>query len=344
MALRTFNGPGGPIVYDDGQPEERETPILPDPATEPAGIQDPWQAVGGVDAPTRTLTLSPGQDLDGAVAAGTVSDAQADMARQGLAGVVGDAPAPPPLSVAAPTPPAEDPNAPRITQDSNFKEVIVDPMSGSTDLGKPTREEAQAEAIAQDQQVRDAKRAALEGRWDQLDDAALKITDPVLRQQIAAEQGVIADQAKELANEESLIAGKDAAAAQERVKAEAAQAFAAREAEIAQRAADLAADRQKAEAARARLEEQAMRPVDRSLGLSTGQSIMLAISVAIAGFGSALKGQGDKNPALDILMRSIDKNVEDQWARKKELWAAADRIAQGMGDFDNKGVILEKLK
>lgn len=45
---------------------------------------------------------------------------------------------------------------------------------------------------------------------------------------------------------------------------------------------------------------------------STANKVGLAISVALAGLGSAMKGQGDKNPALDIMMGAINDDVNDQ--------------------------------
>lgn len=45
-----------------------------------------------------------------------------------------------------------------------------------------------------------------------------------------------------------------------------------------------------------------------------GQKVGLILSTLVAGIGSAMKGQGDKNPAVDILLSSIDKSVADQMA------------------------------
>lgn len=199
-----------------------------------------------------------------------------------------------------------------------------------------TPEEAQAR--------RDAKRAYLEHQFSVLDDEALSGTaTPERRLNIVAEQGAIADLLKATAEEDALVAGDSVKVEQERVKAEAAQQIARQEAEAAARARALEVARQKAEHHIAQIEEQANKPVDRSLGLGIGKSILLALSLVASGLGSALKGQGDKNPALDILMRNIDQHVADQWARKKELWGQVDRIAKGMGEMGDQAAVRQKL-
>lgn len=50
-------------------------------------------------------------------------------------------------------------------------------------------------------------------------------------------------------------------------------------------------------------------------GMSTGELVM----AAIAGLGSALKGQGAQNPALPIIMQKIQQDVDDQIRERDEL-------------------------
>jgi hypothetical protein len=64
--------------------------------------------------------------------------------------------------------------------------------------------------------------------------------------------------------------------------------------------------------------------VDPNRGISGDRQTWAWIAAAIAGFGSALKGEGDKNPALQALMSNLDKNVQLQMSER-------DAIAQGIG-------------
>lgn len=84
-----------------------------------------------------------------------------------------------------------------------------------------------------------------------------------------------------------------------------------------------------------KVKEFADKKIDRSLGLSTGRSVLLGISVALAGLGSALKGQGDKNPALDIVMKAINEHVEDQWRAKEAIKDAAGMARDQLGIFQD---------
>lgn len=45
---------------------------------------------------------------------------------------------------------------------------------------------------------------------------------------------------------------------------------------------------------------------------STASTIGIGIAVAMTGIGMAMKGQGDKNPALDIIMKAINQDIELQ--------------------------------
>ena len=50
-------------------------------------------------------------------------------------------------------------------------------------------------------------------------------------------------------------------------------------------------------------------------GMNTGE----ILGALVAGFGSAMKGQGDRNPALDMAMANIERNVDDQIRERDEL-------------------------
>ena len=99
------------------------------------------------------------------------------------------------------------------------------------------------------------------------------------------------------------------------------------EVEAAEDAKRVAAVEQKFDAA---MEEHANFKIDRSMHRSTTNSVLTALSIAIAGFGSALKGQGDKNPALDIVMGYARQHVEDQYrerdALKDKIGLTRDRL------------------
>lgn len=80
------------------------------------------------------------------------------------------------------------------------------------------------------------------------------------------------------------------------------------------RAADEAALKQKESVWQAKNDEWMKAKVTRR-GMSTGEMVM----AAIAGFGSALKGQGDQNPALGVIMSNIQRDVDDQIRERDEL-------------------------
>jgi hypothetical protein len=62
-------------------------------------------------------------------------------------------------------------------------------------------------------------------------------------------------------------------------------------------------------------------------GISTGEMVM----AAIAGFGAALKGQGDQNPALGVIYNNIQKDVDDQIRERDEL---GKRVGALKGSLD----------
>ena len=265
----------------------------------------------------------------------------------------GDFTNPDALSAASPVPPpGPEPVQPEPTGDAGAAiagaaKKVADVMSGDINLA-PAQEAALPPAPEQPpmspEESRAARQANLEDQWNAYDQAILQTQDPVVLSKLAGEQNVIAEQMKGLALEERASADQAVAAEHDRIRAEAAEAIRRKEEEVAANQRRIENARQRAEHMIAQVEAEAAKPVDRSLGLGTGKSILLAISVALAGLGSALKGQGDKNPALDIVMRAIDKHVEDQWAHKKELWQQADRIAKGMGEFDDKTMVNTKIK
>jgi hypothetical protein len=80
------------------------------------------------------------------------------------------------------------------------------------------------------------------------------------------------------------------------------------------RAADEAALKQKESVWQAKNDEWMKAKVTRR-GMSTGEIVM----AAIAGFGSAMKGQGDQNPALGVIMGNIQRDVDDQIRERDEL-------------------------
>ena len=103
------------------------------------------------------------------------------------------------------------------------------------------------------------------------------------------------------------------------------QALAERDAQIRQKAID-SEHKWRMDKLDAADEEAAKRPIDRSWGNgSTGSLVMTAISVALAGLGSALKGDGANNPALNIVLRQIDQRVADQWKKKGDTTEWADK-------------------
>jgi hypothetical protein len=98
--------------------------------------------------------------------------------------------------------------------------------------------------------------------------------------------------------------------------------FKAREADDQKRIADTTALYE------AKVKEFADAKVDRN---KYKVSPMAAIGVALSGLGSAIKGQGDKNPALDLLMRQIDQYVEDGYRAKAALGQEAGMLKDRLG-------------
>lgn len=98
--------------------------------------------------------------------------------------------------------------------------------------------------------------------------------------------------------------------------------FKAREADDQKRIADTTALYE------AKVKEFADAKVDRN---KYKVSPLAAIGVALSGLGSAVKGQGDKNPALDLLMRQIDQYVEDGYRAKAALGQEAGLLKDRLG-------------
>lgn len=80
----------------------------------------------------------------------------------------------------------------------------------------------------------------------------------------------------------------------------------------------------------------------------TGQKVMAAIGVALSGLGMALKGRGGENPALDLIMSEIDKDVSLQMAERdkmKEGIAFAEGEIQGaIGDASRRAAQMAELR
>jgi hypothetical protein len=348
--------PRDAVSFDAAPTPDTGSATIDGPPAPPAGIVDPWAAVGGADAPVRTITAPPGMTPAEVVAAGpsdSISPAQLDLVRQGQVALVPE-PAVAGTNPSAPLSPAkvDVPVGEAVkagggvlgavgSAASDVAKAVLTPNGIVGDAPPPPEPE---QPPMTPEESRAARQANLENQWNFYDQKILETQDPVELSKLAGLQNVVAEEMKGLALEERASADQAVAAEHDRIRAEAAEAIRRKEEEIAanQRRIDLG--RQRAEHMIAQVEAEALKPVDRSLGLGVGKSILLAISVAIAGFGSALKGQGDKNPALDIVMRAIDKHVEDQWAHKKELWQQADRIAKGMGEFDDKTLVNTKIK
>ena len=64
--------------------------------------------------------------------------------------------------------------------------------------------------------------------------------------------------------------------------------------------------------------------------------LRIPIGVALSGIGSAYKGQGDKNPALDLLMRQIDQYVEDGYRAKAALGQEAGMYKDRLGQLQDQ--------
>jgi hypothetical protein len=73
--------------------------------------------------------------------------------------------------------------------------------------------------------------------------------------------------------------------------------------------------------------------VDPTRGMSSGRQALGWIAAAISGLGSALKGQGEKNPGLDALMAGLDRNVQLQMAERDALGTSIGLKKEALADF-----------
>ncbi len=141
------------------------------------------------------------------------------------------------------------------------------------------------------------------------------------------QQGAIEEQAQagaDMAEAQAAGADRQALALEQRNAA-----IAAKEQEFAQQqAADQAKIAQTAATYEAKVKEFAEAKVDRS---QYRVSPLAAIGVLISGIGSSIKRQGDKNPALDLLMRQIDDYVEDGYRKKAALGQDAAMVKDHLG-------------
>lgn len=134
--------------------------------------------------------------------------------------------------------------------------------------------------------------------------------------QVKAAAGTAELQAQQAEQEAKAIEERNAAIAAKEDE------FKAREADDQKRIADTTALYE------AKVKEFADAKVDRN---KYKVSPLAAIGVALSGLGSAIKGQGDKNPALDLLMRQIDQYVEDGYRAKAALGQEAGMLKDRLG-------------
>lgn len=73
--------------------------------------------------------------------------------------------------------------------------------------------------------------------------------------------------------------------------------------------------------------------VDPNRGRSDARQAWGWIAAAISGLGSALKGEGGKNPGLDALMAGLDRNVQLQMAERDGLAQAIGMKKEAIADF-----------
>src|SRR5690606_8927031 len=73
--------------------------------------------------------------------------------------------------------------------------------------------------------------------------------------------------------------------------------------------------------------------VDPTRGISGNRQTWGWIAAAISGLGSALKGEGGKNPALDMLMANLDRNVQFQMAGRDNLAEDVQNKRAEIADF-----------
>lgn len=134
--------------------------------------------------------------------------------------------------------------------------------------------------------------------------------------QVKAAAGTAELQAQQAEQEAKAIEERNAAIAAKEDE------FKAREADDQKRISDTTALYE------AKVKEFADAKVDRN---KYKVSPLAAIGVALSGLGSAVKGQGDKNPALDLLMRQIDQYVEDGYRAKAALGQEAGMLKDRLG-------------
>lgn len=72
-------------------------------------------------------------------------------------------------------------------------------------------------------------------------------------------------------------------------------------------------------------------PIDQ---WGTGRKIGTVLMAVISGIGSALKRQGDKNPALDVIMAHVDQSIALQMAERDKLGKDVQHKRQQLSDFD----------
>jgi hypothetical protein len=191
--------------------------------------------------------------------------------------------------------PAGAPPQPEPTQIAPPPEVT--PPGAAPVAGAPQAQPPAAQPEQETQRAEPAKSLS----QSTFDDLALK-QDEATQAQIAANQKAGEAQA---AQDEAV---GNAMAERDRLASEKIAAM------DQSRAADEAALKQKESVWQAKNDEWMKAKVTRR-GMSTGEIVM----AAIAGFGSAMKGQGDQNPALGVIMGNIQRDVDDQIRERDEL-------------------------
>lgn len=218
--------------------------------------------------------------------------------------IAGVAPGPPPghpdaATGVPPTGPAESPSPPPGLAGAS----ITPPQGATAGEGTPPSE---APPI-------DLSKATLGD--------VLKVQTGALGEQAKADQGVLDVQAGGLAEQQRLQNERNAAVEAEKAKF------------VAQEKADQENIKRTQALYEQKVQEFADKKVDRSLHLGMGKSILMALSVAMSGLGSVLKHQGDKNPALDLLMAQIQQHVDDQWKAKEDLGKQAGMARDQLSMF-----------
>lgn len=326
-------------------PLPSEVPIG-DAAIDPYAGQPP---LGPPDAPTaaspagssststrtRTSTSTSGGQRGGASVAGPTPVIPA------VEPAPSDAPGPPGAisggGMAVPAPAAQPamPAVPAVAPGTTGADGIIDPFGETPEAQKAAADDAKVKADA----ALDEDQAFYENAW--LEEANKLPTTQQEHDDQDYRLTAINDNLLRIGAQRTADAGDQVAAANDAAQKELIrrQTLADRDAAIKQQAVESMTKMKMAHVDG--LDEEAMnKKIDRSWGNgSTGSIVMTAISVALAGLGSALKGDGAHNPALDIVMKQIDQKVADQYAHKNEVHEWADKKRSRLDVYKNSAVL-----